>query len=72
MEHRAQPAIQIHRNRRVFDRVGHRPQFLSVGKSRARDQEQRKPEQEREQPRVDAFEAKGGRFGHITTGRSGF
>jgi hypothetical protein len=72
MEHRAQAAIEVYRNRRVFDRVRHRPQFLSVGKSRARDQEQRKTEDEREDRGVDSFDAKGGRFGRITTGPSGF
>jgi hypothetical protein len=72
MEHRAQAAIQVYRDRRVFNRVGHRPQFLSVGKSRTRDQEQRNPEDEREYRRVDSFEGKGGRFAGITNGPSGF
>jgi hypothetical protein len=72
MEHRAQAAIQVDRDRGVFDRVGHRPQFLSVGKSRTRNQEQRKTEQEHEQRRVDSFEAKGGRLGGIITGPRGF
>jgi len=72
MEHRAQPAIQVYRSRRVFNRVWHRPQFLSVGKSRPSDQEQRKTEQEREQRRVDSLEAKDGRFDPIATGPSGF
>jgi hypothetical protein len=72
MEHRAQPAIQVCRNRGVFNRVGRRVQFLPGGKSRARDQEERKREQEREYRRVDSFQAKGGRLARITTGPSGF
>ncbi len=70
MEHRPQPVIEVYRNRRVFNRVGDRPQFLSVGESRARDHQQRKPKDEREDRRVDSFQVKGGRFARITTGPS--
>jgi hypothetical protein len=72
VEDRAQAAIQVHCNRGVFDRVGHRPQFLPVRKSRARDEDQRKAEHQREYRGVDSFEAKAGRFDRILTGLNGF
>ena len=72
MENRAEPAIEVHRNRRVFNRVGYRPQLLSVGKSGAGEQEQRKAENQRENRSVDALEAEDGRFGRIAAGRNGY
>ena len=57
MEHRAEPAVQIYRDRRVFNRVGYGPQLLSVCKSGAGDEEQRKAEYQSEYRSVDALEA---------------
>jgi hypothetical protein len=72
MEHRAEPAIQVYRGRRVFNRVGHRPQLLPVGKSGVHDHKHRETEQECDQRRVDYFQANERRFGRITTEPSWF
>jgi hypothetical protein len=71
MEDRAEPAIQIYRDRCVFNRVWYRPQLLSVGESGAGYEKQRKAEQQSEYRSVDSLEAEHDRFGR-GAGRTGY